>query len=89
METTNWPVDDDGKPMAMVTAGGQEKIGLPNYSNIDIGPMTVTRFVRDDPDEIKEGLRTATLMWEEVAAEERDKVVEAVNQAKAGTILAG
>lgn len=87
MSWEKWPTDDDGKPMALVSMGASEKIGLPQYSNVDIGPASVSRFVPDKPDEIRDGLRMVLTIVEQVLAEERDAVVKAVNDAKAGTAL--
>jgi hypothetical protein len=87
MAWEKWPVDKDGRPMALVTTGASEKIGLPQYSNVDIGPFQVTRFVEDDAESIRDGLRMCVTLVEQVIAEERDAVVEAVRKAKEGSGL--
>lgn len=74
----SWPVDDDGKPMALVSSGASEKIGLPNYSNVDIGPASVTRYVEDSPEAIQEGLKECTQLCEVIIANEREKVLEII-----------
>ena len=81
MSKVEWPVDEDGKPMVMVSMGASEKVGMPNYSNVDIGPASVTRFVRDDPDAIKEGLRECVQVCEEVIGEERGAIIDVVKAA--------
>lgn len=75
---SNWPVDENGVPLAQVSMGASEKIGLPNYSNIDVGPALVTRFVKDDTDSIKEGLRFCAQVCEDIIAEERDAIMSAL-----------
>lgn len=76
------PMDEDGKPMSKVHFHVGEKIGLPNYSNVDIGPASVERFVEDTPEAIEEGLRDATAAAEKILAEDRDKVLAAVRKAR-------
>jgi hypothetical protein len=78
-----WPHDEDGKPMVMVTMGASEKVGLPQYSNVDIGPASITRFVRDDPAEIRKGLEQAVNICEQVIAIERGPIIDLAKQAKA------
>lgn len=80
---TGWPADEEGKPMALVTMGASEKVGLPQYSNVDLGPASVTRFVRDDPTEIMHALRQAVNQCETIIAEERGPIVELAKAAKA------
>lgn len=69
----------NGKPAVQITVGAEEKIGLPNYSNVVIGPIIVTRFVEDDPAVIDEALRvTLREHVESLIAEERSNVLEMV-----------
>jgi len=77
-----WPVDEDGKPMALISNGAEEKIGLPHYSNVVIGPASVTRFVKDDPESIREGLRELVTACEEIIGEERGAVIEIAMNAR-------
>ena len=81
IEPGSWPMGSNGKPMAKITMGASEKIGLPKYSNVDIGPASVTRFVEDDPDAIRDGLRESVKLCEEIIAEERGAVLELVSSA--------
>lgn len=74
---TNWPHDEDGAPMAMVSMTASELIGLKNYSNVTVGPATVTRFVKDD--EVEEGLRVTAAEVEGVIAQERQAVLDIVS----------
>lgn len=74
MTNFQWPVDEDGRPMALVSNGAKEKIGLPNYSSVDVGPAQVTKFVADNPEAISAGLVECLVFAEEVLAEERDAV---------------
>lgn len=71
----------NGKPAAKITYGAAEKIGLPKYSNVDIGPVSVTRFVEDDPDTIAREMQDGLEFVETVLAEERARVVKAFRDA--------
>ncbi len=42
----NWPVDDEGNHKDLVWYEVNEKIGLPNYSNVTVGPAGIMRFVK-------------------------------------------
>lgn len=77
---SQWPLDEDGKPMALVTMGVSEKIGMPHYSNVDLGPASVSRFCKDTEEEIKETLAQAIGMCEEVIAVERQAVLDVVKR---------
>ena len=81
MNVSNWPVDLKGNPMALISMGAAEKIGLPKFSNVDIGPALVTKFVLDDPTSIREGLRECVRACEEIIAEEREVVLDLVKSA--------
>lgn len=76
----NWPVDEDGKPMALIGFSVGEKIGLPNYSNVDIGPASVLRFCKDS--EVQDALRSSAQDVELIVGEEREKVLAVVQQTK-------
>lgn len=78
LPTGQWPVDEDGLPMALVTFQASELIGLPNYSNVTIGPGSVTRFVADDPEARKAGLRDCVREVEKIIAEEREVVLDLI-----------
>lgn len=74
----NWPVDEDGNPMALVTMQLSELIGLPNYSNITVGPGSVTRFVKDTDDTVADGLTKCALQVENILAAEREPVLQMI-----------
>jgi len=77
-----WPVDPTtGLPLAMVTNGIAEKVGLPKYSNVDVGPASITRFVPDNEVAIKGALQDAIVWCEQVLGAERDKVIAIVSRA--------
>lgn len=77
---TTWPVDDEGNPMVLISFGIGEKIGLPNYSNVDINPITCTKFVKEGTE--TEGYKRLAEITEAVLAEERAKVLEGLQAAK-------
>jgi hypothetical protein len=74
----SWPHDEDGEPMALVTMQLSELIGLPNYSNVTVGPGSVTKFVKDSEEGIAEGLRACAMSVENILAEEREPVLNLV-----------
>lgn len=76
-----WP-EINGKPAARVRNGAQELINIGNYSNVTIGPASVERFVEDDPDAIKEGMRECLMLSESVLAEERENVLKSIRDSK-------
>lgn len=76
----SWPTDGDGAPMAMVTMQASELIGLPNYSNVTVGPASVTRFVPDTHESREAGLKECALEAEKIIAEERELVLQIVQQ---------
>jgi hypothetical protein len=71
------PTGPDGRPFAKVTMGAEEKIGLPNYSNVTLNGW-VTRYVEDTPEAIDAGLRDCVSAVEAVIAEERQAVLAMV-----------
>lgn len=75
----DWP-EINGKPAARVKGGAEEKIGLPNYSNVTIGPISVERFVEDTPEGIEKGIEFCTQAAEAFIAVERVKVLEWVQK---------
>lgn len=74
----SWPADADGNPMVMVTMQASELIGLPNYSNVTVGPASVTRFVAEG--DVAEGLKQTAHDVEHIIAEERELVLEIVKK---------
>jgi hypothetical protein len=72
----SWPHDPDGHPMVLVTFQASELIGLPNYSNVTVGPASVTRFVEEH--EVEEGLKKCAEQTEGIIAAERDNVLASV-----------
>jgi hypothetical protein len=56
VETVQLPetVEDVYPGVVKISTGTLDKIGLPNYSSLQIGPITATRLVKDD------GRRTTT-----------------------------
>jgi len=70
----------NGKPAAKILVGLEEKIGLPNYSNVVVGPIQVERYVEDDPTVIEAELRlTLENYVEPLMVEERTKVLELIS----------
>lgn len=65
----------DGKPAVKIYVGAEEKVGLPNYSNVVI-TASLSRYVSDGTDEeLKASLRETAAIVEEFVAEERQAVL--------------
>jgi hypothetical protein len=89
----NWPHDEEGRPLALITMGVSELFGIPGtFSNVMVGPAQATTFVgpNDSIDDemkeaIKQGIKDVLGCLEEVMAENREAMLEIVSQIKAGT----
>ena len=66
-----------------IMTSSSEKVGLPNYSSVDIGPISVTRLIPEGDEEyIKEELRKNLMMVEELIADVREIVLESIQESK-------
>ena len=66
-----------------IMTSSSEKVGLPNYSSVDVGPISVTRVIPEgDEDYIKGELRKNLLMVEELIAEVREVILQSVQESK-------
>lgn len=72
------PRDENGKPLAMVSMGAAEKVPTVQYGNVDLGPATVTRWVDDNPEAIRQGLTECVKACEEIIAKERGLVLSSL-----------
>lgn len=69
--------------MIKIMTSSSEKVGLPDYSSVDIGPISVSRFIPEGDDNyVKEELRKNLLLVEELIAEVRQEVLESVQESK-------
>lgn len=69
--------------MIKIMASSSEKVGLPDYSSVDIGPISITRFIKEGDDEyVKEEIRNNLFLVEEIIAEVRQSVLESIQAAK-------
>lgn len=69
--------------MVKIMTSSSEKVGLPNYSSVDIGPISVTRFIEEGDDEyIKEELKKNLFLVEELISEVREEVLASVQESK-------
>lgn len=75
----NWPTDENGDPMVMVSAQASELIPLKKFANVTIGPALVTRFVPEGDESVKEGLSKTFADVEEVLGVERQAILEIVH----------
>ena len=71
-------LDPNGKPFAKIVVCVSEKIGLPNYSNVDLGPISMTRYVEDNEAARTEAFKMMTREVEAVVAQERAHVLSAL-----------
>lgn len=66
-----------------IMTSSSEKIGLPGYSSVDIGPISVTRFIPEGDDAyVKEELRKNLILVEELISEVREEVLTSVQETK-------
>jgi len=69
--------------MIKIMTSSSEKIGLPNYSSVDVGPISVSRFIEDGDDEyVKEELRRNLRLVEDIISEVRQEVLETIQTSK-------
>ena len=69
--------------MIKIMTSSSEKVGLENYSSVDIGPISVSRFIPEGDDEyVKEELRKNLILVEELIAEVREEVLASVQESK-------
>ncbi len=68
----------NGKPAVKVHFDAREKIGLPNYSNVDLG-ASITRYYEDTgPENDVDNLKEVAQGVEEFLSTERQAVLEMV-----------
>lgn len=74
VESINWPVDEDGTPMAMISMAASELVPTGKFANVTIGPATITKFVRDgDGDHLAAEVNVlAETIEQKVIAEQRE-----------------
>jgi hypothetical protein len=66
-----------------IMTSSSEKVGLPDYSSVEIGPISVTRFIAEGDDEYVKGeLKKNLLLVEELIAEVREEVLASVQESK-------
>jgi len=72
-----WPLDEEGNPMDLITYGCEEKIGLPNYSNVTVGPASITRFAKRGD---KAAIKSLTDDVEAILREQREIILRIVKR---------
>ena len=82
----DWPRDAFNTPMVKISCAAAELIATRQFSNVTVGPVQVTRFVTDGPDEViqKEIQRTLALC-EAAVAEDRQTVAELTRASAQGS----
>lgn len=79
VEITDGVPTIDGTPAVKIMTSFSEKVGLPNYSSVDIGPISVSRFVEEGDDKhILEEIRKTARIVEQFLEEERQQVLDMV-----------
>ncbi len=74
-----WFADEDGAPMVLISFQMSELVGLPNYSNVVIGPASVTRFVCED--DVEAGYEKCYEDVEHILGAKRDLILETLQKA--------
>lgn len=74
----NWPMDPEGKPMAIVMAYAKEHVGsgqgLPEYAGIDIGPMGAMVPCVNTHEEIDKTMRYVQRLSQYIIGTERRSI---------------
>jgi hypothetical protein len=77
----DWPRDLRNKPMIKITCAAAELIPTVQYGNVTVGPVTVTRFVRDlgdenelEPEDLLKQINDVQTVCERAVAEERQSI---------------
>lgn len=77
-----WPVDaDTGLPLVQISFTASELIPTGEYANVCVGPVTVTKFIRDpeDDDELVEEMNNlAELVEAGCISEQRENVLKSL-----------
>lgn len=69
-----------------IMTSSSEKVGLPNYSSVDIGPISVTRLIEEGDDEYLETeIKRNLELVERIIADVREEVLASVHKSKSGT----
>jgi hypothetical protein len=79
VSSATWPLDADGNPMTLVSFRVEEKIGLPNYSNVTL-EAAASRLVKDTDEAVKEGYARTTQQVEDVCREQRQIILNIVKK---------
>jgi hypothetical protein len=76
-------MSEEAVGMIKIMASSSEKIGLPNYSSVDVGPISVTRFIEDCDDEtLKKEITHNLYLIEEIISDVREVVLDSVQESK-------
>lgn len=78
VSSIDWPVDENGQPMAKISFSATEKIPTGQYANVNVGPVTATKFVKDDDNLAAELNKLAELVETECIAEQRELVLQSL-----------
>jgi hypothetical protein len=76
----DWPRDENGKPMALVSFAMSELVPTVQFGNATVGPASAMRFCEDTSDARKEGIRECVADVKEVLGKERNTVLEVLRQ---------
>lgn len=70
----------NGKPGIWIQTGAGEKVNLGNYSNADIGPVIVGKWIEDtgDSEQLEKEIQELTWFIEGIVAKEREAVLESL-----------
>ena len=78
------PLDDEGKPMAMVSYQMAELVNLGNYSSATLGPMVVSRWAKDTPEERQRVHAECARECEDLLRVQRGPILEFLRRSKEG-----
>jgi hypothetical protein len=77
----NWPVDEDGKPLTLISFASAELVPTGNYANVTVGPASATKFVKNgDQKELAKSISELAEPVEWALAHRRDQILKELSE---------
>jgi|ERR1700722_1227868 len=78
-------IGSNGKPLVRISCAASELIPTVQYGNVNVGPVSVTRYFDDTTDDdLKKNIRLTQSICEEAVAEDRQSVHALTRQSTEG-----
>lgn len=73
----------NGKPAVWIQVGAAEKVNIGNFSNVDVGPVVLGKWVEDLPlDELRGTIQELQEYVELIVADERAFILKSIAESK-------